>query len=51
MLTSVGIATQVVKESYVDHTQFDRADPHFDPKSSRDNPKGRELEGECSVIL
>lgn len=21
---------QVVKESYVDHTQFDRKDPHFD---------------------
>merc|ERR1712037_1005067 len=34
----VGIV-EVVKESYVDHTQFDRADPHFDPKSSRDNPK------------
>ena len=21
---------QIVKESYVDHTQFDRKDPHFD---------------------
>ena len=46
---SPGIATQVVKESYVDHTQFDRADPHFDPKSSRDNPK--EGSNRCLVIL
>ena len=44
-LTPLDFAPQVVKESYVDHTQFDRADPHFDPKSSRDNPKGRD--GEC----
>jgi len=29
----------VVKESYVDHTQFDRKDPHFDPKASKDNPR------------
>jgi len=29
----------VVKESYVDHTQFDRKDPHYDPKSSKENPK------------
>jgi predicted RNA-binding protein with PUA-like domain len=34
----VGIV-KVAKESYVDHTQFDRADPHFDPKSSKDKPK------------
>ena len=29
-----GIAgvVEIVKESYVDHTQFDKKDPHFDPK-------------------
>ena len=25
----------IVKESYVDHTQFDPKDPHYDPKSSK----------------
>jgi len=30
---------EVVKEAYVDHTQFDRKDAHFDPKSSKENPK------------
>ena len=30
---------EIVKESYVDHTQFDKKDPHFDPKSSKDKPK------------
>lgn len=30
---------EIVKESYVDHTQFDKKDPHYDPKSSKDNPK------------
>ena len=34
----VGLVT-IAKETYVDHTQFDRKDPHFDPKSSKDNPK------------
>lgn len=29
----------IVKEAYVDHTQFDKKDPHFDPKSTKDNPK------------
>jgi len=29
----------VVKESYVDYTQFDPKDPHFDPKASEDNPR------------
>lgn len=29
----------IVKDSYVDHTQFDPKDPHYDPKSSKDNPK------------
>lgn len=33
-----GIVT-IVKEAYVDHTQFDKKDPHYDPKSSKDNPK------------
>ncbi|XP_067910029.1 thymocyte nuclear protein 1 isoform X2 [Heterodontus francisci] len=30
---------QIVKESYVDHTQFDKKDPHYDPRSSKQNPK------------
>ena len=36
-----GIAglVEIVKEAYVDHTQFDKKDPHFDPKSPKDNPK------------
>ena len=36
-----GIAgiVEIVKESYVDHTQFDKKDPHYDPKSSKENPK------------
>jgi len=34
----VGVAT-VVKESYVDHTAFDKNDKHFDPKSKKDNPR------------
>lgn len=25
----------IVKDSYVDHTQFDPKDPHYDPKSSK----------------
>ena len=29
----------IVRESYVDHTQFDKKDPHYDPKSSKDAPK------------
>eukprot|EP00095_Tigriopus_kingsejongensis_P011062 maker-scaffold23_size669530-snap-gene-1.33 protein:Tk11062 transcript:maker-scaffold23_size669530-snap-gene-1.33-mRNA-1 annotation:"predicted protein" len=36
-----GIAglVEVVRESYDDHTQFDKKDPHYDPKSAKDNPK------------
>ncbi|XP_059495134.1 thymocyte nuclear protein 1 isoform X5 [Stegostoma tigrinum] len=36
-----GIAAliKIVKESYVDHTQFDKKDPHYDPRSSKQNPK------------
>lgn len=30
---------EIVKEAYVDHTQFDVKDPHYDPKSAKDNPK------------
>jgi predicted RNA-binding protein with PUA-like domain len=30
---------EIVKESYVDHTQFDPKDPHYDPKSPKDNPR------------
>lgn len=34
----VGIA-EVVKEGYPDHTAFDPADPHYDPKSNPDKPR------------
>ena len=34
----VGVA-KIVKESYVDHTAFDKNDKHYDPKSSKDNPR------------
>lgn len=36
-----GIAglVEVHRESYPDHTQFDPADPHYDPKSKRDDPR------------
>uniref|UniRef100_A0A3Q3WTD0 Thymocyte nuclear protein 1 n=1 Tax=Mola mola TaxID=94237 RepID=A0A3Q3WTD0_MOLML len=30
---------QIVKEAYVDHTQFDKKDAHFDASSKPDNPK------------
>ena len=33
----VGVA-EVVRESYPDHTAFDRKHPHFDPKSKPDEP-------------
>ena len=33
----VGIA-EVVREAYPDHTAFDPADPHYDPKSRPDAP-------------
>jgi predicted RNA-binding protein with PUA-like domain len=33
----VGVA-EVVKPGYPDHTQFDRNNPHFDPKSDPKNP-------------
>ena len=34
----VGIAT-VSREAYPDHTAFDTADKHYDPKSDPDNPR------------
>jgi len=36
-----GIAgvVEIVKESYVDRTQFDKKDPHYDPKSKKEKPK------------
>ena len=34
----VGVAT-IVKESYVDHTAFDKNDKHYDAKSKEDNPR------------
>ena len=38
---NLGVAglVNIVRESYVDYTQFDKKDPHYDPKSSKDNPK------------
>ena len=33
-----GLVT-VAREAYPDHTQFDRKDTHFDPKSSKDAPR------------
>jgi len=30
---------KIVKEAYVDHTQFDKKDVHFDATSKQDNPK------------
>ncbi|KAE8295139.1 Thymocyte nuclear protein 1 [Larimichthys crocea] len=30
---------KIVKEAYVDHTQFDKKDAHFDASSKPDNPK------------
>ena len=33
----VGIA-EVCREGYPDHTALDPKDPHYDPKSSKDNP-------------
>lgn len=30
---------QIVKEAYVDHTQFDKKDVHYDASSKKDNPK------------
>ncbi|MEM7454792.1 MAG: EVE domain-containing protein [Planctomycetota bacterium] len=34
----VGTA-RIVKESYVDHTAFDKKDKHYDPKSNRESPR------------
>ncbi|XP_022083820.1 thymocyte nuclear protein 1-like [Acanthaster planci] len=36
-----GIAglVKITKEGYVDHTQFDKKDPHFDSSSPKDNPR------------
>ncbi|EDO43776.1 predicted protein [Nematostella vectensis] len=30
---------KIVKEGYDDHTQFDKKDPHYDPKSKKDSPR------------
>lgn len=34
----VGVAT-VVREAYPDHTAWDKKNPHYDPKSTQDNPR------------
>lgn len=38
-LTSVRFLFQIVKEAYVDHTQFVKNDVHYDPSSKPENPK------------
>lgn len=35
----VSLLFQIVKEAYVDHTQFDKKDVHYDPSSKPENPK------------
>ena len=30
---------EVVRDAYPDHTQFDRKDDHYDPKSKQDDPR------------
>ncbi|XP_030078275.1 thymocyte nuclear protein 1 isoform X2 [Microcaecilia unicolor] len=30
---------QIVKEAYVDHTQFEKSNPHYDASSSQEKPK------------
>ncbi|XP_038634891.1 thymocyte nuclear protein 1 [Scyliorhinus canicula] len=35
----IAAVVKIVKASYVDHTQFDKKDPHYDPRSSKENPK------------
>ena len=42
----IGIV-DIVKESYVDHTQFDPKDPHYDPKSK----KVRKDKKKCAYFL
>eukprot|EP00386_Alphamonas_edax_P004980 GDKI01015629.1.p1 GENE.GDKI01015629.1~~GDKI01015629.1.p1 ORF type:complete len:205 (+),score=56.88 GDKI01015629.1:104-718(+) len=34
----VGVV-RIVREAYTDHTQFDKKDPHYDPKSTESEPK------------
>jgi Uncharacterized conserved protein len=34
----VGVAT-VARESYPDHTAWDKKDPHYDPQSTKDDPR------------
>ena len=29
---------ELVKEAYPDHTQFEKGNPHFDPKAKKENP-------------
>ncbi|XP_046718749.1 thymocyte nuclear protein 1 isoform X2 [Silurus meridionalis] len=38
-ITSMSLMFQIVKEAYVDHTQFDKKDVHYDPSSKPENPK------------
>ena len=39
----VGIV-DIVKESYVDHTQFDKKDPHYDAKSQKVTKTGFKID-------
>lgn len=36
--TGIAGICEVVKEGYPDHTAFDAKDPHYDPKSKREEP-------------
>ena len=38
IISHAGIV-EIVREGYVDHTQFDPDDPHYDSKSSKEDPK------------
>ncbi|HMB73071.1 MAG TPA: EVE domain-containing protein [Gammaproteobacteria bacterium] len=38
-VTGVAGVAEIVRESYVDHTAFDPADPHYDAKSKAESPR------------
>lgn len=60
-ITSVSLMFQIVKEAYVDHTQFDKKDVHYDPSSKPENPKwsmvgsnnmdADQLNGICTTVF
>ncbi|XP_077579018.1 thymocyte nuclear protein 1 [Stigmatopora nigra] len=42
---------KIVKEAYVDHTQFDKKDVHFDASSTKENPKWRMVDVQYQRML